>query len=67
VENLENLEKSVPCATIRYEDLDSEYHVREAWAYLVGEVQPWVPWHWEEMRHLRVTTRPETVNVFGEK
>ena len=66
MDHLAELEKSVPCFTIRYDDLDSEPHVREAFSYLVGDVQPWVPWHWEQMRHLRITTRPETVNVFGE-
>jgi hypothetical protein len=57
---LKEIERTEDCRTVAFDDLDDEQTVRAAWKFLIGDAEPWCAWHWDEMRHLRVTVRPET-------
>jgi len=60
VEEMEWLHNERRCMSIDFDDLDDKEAVKDAWGWLVGDVEPWCEWHWNEMRHLRIVVRPET-------
>jgi len=57
---LKEIERTQEHRTVSFDSLDDEHQMRGVWEFLVGDVEPWCPWHWDEMRHLRVTVKPET-------
>jgi hypothetical protein len=63
LDGLKRIEETMPSMTVSFASLDDPATVRKAWDHLVGGVQPWSDEHWEEMRHQRVTVRPETYGV----
>jgi hypothetical protein len=60
---LDALEAQADSRVVKYGDLDDEGVMRSTWNWLLGDVQPFSDTHWQEMRHMRVTVRPDTYEV----
>jgi hypothetical protein len=64
-EGLDRIEDLFKPMVVKFEALDDEQTMRRIWHHLTDDFNTFPAWHWEEMRHMRVTIRPETYNVFG--